>query len=118
MDRVNIYTYTDIRGPGRRTGYYVYLLEQETAKGPATLHKIEKAAERETENKVQLLAVIGALKRLRKNCDLEIHTHSEYVSAGFTKGCKVGGKRLAERKREAGGEPGGMGGNGGITECA
>ena len=86
MDRVNIYTYTDIRGPGRRTGYYVYLLEQETAKGPATLHKIEKAAERETENKVQLLAVIGALKRLRKNCDLEIHTHSEYVSAGFTKG--------------------------------
>lgn len=83
MDRVHIYTYTDIRGPRKRAGYYIYLLEQETEKGLATLHKIEKTDERETENRVELLAVIKALKRLRKNCELVIHTHSEYVSAGF-----------------------------------
>lgn len=86
MDRVHIYTYTDIRGPRKRTGCYIYLLEQETEKGSATLHKIETVETPETENKVQLLAAVGALRRLRKNCDLVIHTHSEYVAAGFTKG--------------------------------
>ncbi len=86
MDRVHIYTYTDIRGPRKRTGHYIYLLEQETGKGPATLHQIEKVEEPETENRVQLLAVTGALRRLRKNCDLMIHTHSEYVAAGFAEG--------------------------------
>lgn len=30
-----------------------------------------------------MLAVIGALKRLKKNCELVIHTPSEYVPAGF-----------------------------------
>lgn len=86
MDRVHIYTYTDIRGPRKRAGYYIYLLEQQTGKGPATLHKIEKVMVPETENRIQLLAVIKALRRLWKNCDLVIHTHSEYVAAGFNKG--------------------------------
>ena len=86
MDRVHIYTYTDIRGPRKRAGYYIYLLEQQTGKGPATLHKIEKVEEPATENKVQLMAAVGALRRLTRNCDLVIHTHSEYVAAGFTKG--------------------------------
>lgn len=86
MDKVHIYTYTDIRGPRRRRGYYIYLLEQQTAKGPATLHKIEKTEGPETENKVQLMALIKALRRLTKNCDLAIHTHSEYVAAGFKEG--------------------------------
>lgn len=86
MDRVNIYTYTDIRGPRKRAGRYIYLLEQETAKGPATLHKIEEVTVPETENKIQLMAVIKALRRLIKSCDLVIHTHSEYVAAGFSKG--------------------------------
>lgn len=86
MDRVHIYTYTDIRGPRKRTGYYIYLLEQETTKGLATLHKIEEVTEPETENRIQLTAVIKALRRLRKNCDLVIHTHSEYAAAGINKG--------------------------------
>lgn len=86
MDRVHIYTYTDIRGPRKRTGYYIYLLEWKTAKGPATLHKIEKVTTPETEHRIQLTAVIKALRRLRKNCDLVIHTHSEYVAAGINKG--------------------------------
>lgn len=86
MDRVNIYTYTDICGPRKREGHYIYLLEKDTAKGPATLHKMERVEEPETENRVQLMAVNGALKRLRKNCDLVIHTHSHYAAAGFLKG--------------------------------
>lgn len=86
MDRVNIYTYTDIRGPRKRTGYYCYLLEKLTEKGPATISKIEKVETPETENRIQLLAVIRALRRFWKNCDLVIHTHSEYVAAGFEKG--------------------------------
>lgn len=86
MDRVHIYTYTDILGPRKRTGYYIYLLEQETAKGPATLHKMEKVGVSETENRVQLMAVVKALRRLTRNCELVIHTHSGYVAAGISRG--------------------------------
>lgn len=86
MDRVHIYTYTDIRGPKKREGYYIFLLEAETEKGPATLHKMERVDMPETENRIQLVAVIKALRRLRRNCDLVIHTHSEYVAAGFSQG--------------------------------
>ena len=38
------------------------------------------------EKREQLLAVIGALRRFWKSSDIVIHTHSEYVAAGFTKG--------------------------------
>lgn len=86
MDRVHIYTYTDISGPRKRTGYYIYLLELGTKNGPVTLHQIEKVEEPETENRVELTAVVRALRRLTKNCDLAIHTHSRYVTAGFEKG--------------------------------
>lgn len=86
MDSVHIYTYTDIRGPRKRTGYYCYLLEKLTEKGPKTLRKTEKVETPETENRVQLLAVTAALRRMRRNCEIVIHTHSEHVAAGFTNG--------------------------------
>lgn len=85
MNVVNIYTYTNIKGPRRRDGFYLYLLEMETAKGPATLSKAEELKDA-TENQAELKALIEALKRLRKPCALSIYADSTYLAAGFDKG--------------------------------
>ncbi len=83
MDEVKIYTYTNIKGPGKRSGAFTYLLETETSKGLATLNKTE-FLESATENRAELTALIKALQRLTKPCILTIHTDSPYVAAGYT----------------------------------
>lgn len=83
MDSVNIYIAANIKSPRKQDGAYLYLLELETAKGPATLSKMEHV-EQVTENQVQLLALTAAVKRLTKVCDLHIFTDSHYLAAGFT----------------------------------
>lgn len=85
-DKVRIYTYTDVKGPRRRAGHYAYLLEADTGKGPATLHKVERVEGPETENRVQLMAALAALRRLKRNCELTICTHSPYLAAAFERG--------------------------------
>lgn len=82
MDEVNIYTYTNIKGPGKRSGAFTYLLETETLKGPATLSKTEHLEA--TENLAELTALLKALQRLNKTCFLTIYTDSQYVAAGYT----------------------------------
>lgn len=84
MYRVNIYTMTDIRGPRRRDGIYVYLLEAPTDKGPATCQAFKKI-EDATENRAELTAVVEALKRLNQKCDLDIYTDSEYIFSAIEK---------------------------------
>ncbi len=85
MDEVNIYTYTTIKGPGKKSGAFIYILETETAKGPATLTKAELIAD-VTENQAELRALIKALKRLNKLCNLNIYTDSAYLAAAFNQG--------------------------------
>lgn len=83
MKAVKIYTFTDIKGPRKKTGHYMYLLEYETSKGIATLHDIVAVETEETENKIQLQAIIKAAGRVKKPCEIEIHTHSLYVSSAI-----------------------------------
>lgn len=82
MDEVYIYTYTNIKGPGKRSGAFTYILETETSKGPATLSKTEQIEA--SENLAQLTALLKALQRLTKPCILTIYTDSQYVAAGYT----------------------------------
>lgn len=84
MYRVNIYVMTDIKGPRRRDGVYAYLLELPTQKGPATCQVFREIKDA-TENRAELTALVEALKRLNQNCDLDIYTDSEYVSAPLSK---------------------------------
>ena len=85
MQHVNIYTESSIKGPRKRDGVYGYVLEMGTSKGPATLTKIEYIKD-VTENKSELMAIIGALKRLKGKCELTIYTESSHVAAGFQNG--------------------------------
>nr|WP_296440745.1 RNase H family protein [uncultured Acetatifactor sp.] len=81
MDRVCLYTYTTVRGPGRKSGSYTYILEYITEKGPATL-TVQGELEDVTENQAQLMVLREALERLRRPCELEIYTDSQYLQRG------------------------------------
>ena len=81
VDRVNLYTYTTIRGPGIRSGSYTYLLEYVTEKGPATLTK-QGELEQVTENQAHLKIIIEALKRIKKSCEVMVYTDSRYLQQG------------------------------------
>lgn len=87
MDRVNVYTYTTVRGPGTRSGSYTWLLEYITEKGPATLTKsgeLDKA----TEHQADLIVLIEALARIRRACEVTIFTDSLYLKSGAEKWLK------------------------------
>lgn len=86
MDKVNIYMYTTIKGPGAREGSYTYVLEKMTPKGPGTLTK--QGSITATENRANLLILIEALKRMTRPCELDIYTDSEYILSGAKKWLK------------------------------
>lgn len=86
MDKVNIYLYTTIKGPGAREGSYTYILEYITEKGPVTLTKQDSITA--TENRAHLLILIKALERLKHPCELEIYTDSGYIQSGALKWLK------------------------------
>lgn len=85
MDEVSIYTYTTVKGPGKRSGAFLYILEFKTSKGPVTLTKAE-FIEDTTEHQAELEALIEALKRLTRQCNLKIYTDSAYLAAAFNQG--------------------------------
>lgn len=85
MYRVNIYTMTDIKGPRRRDGLYIYFMEMPTEKGPATLYDVCQI-EDATENRAELTALAEALKRLNQNCELDIYTESVHIGTALEKG--------------------------------
>lgn len=85
MQRVNIYTKATVKGPRKRDGFFAYILEYQTAAGAATCGEF-KHVEDITENRIELSALVEALKRLNRSCDLEIYTDSEHLSSGIEEG--------------------------------
>ena len=85
MKTVNLYIASSIRGPARRDGQYIYILEADTAKGPATLTN-KKALLGTTENQSVIYALCSALSRLREPCRLEIYTDCVYLATVLTQG--------------------------------
>lgn len=77
---VNIYIGSGIMGPGTRTGKVGYVLEFRTAKGPVTVTDI-KTLENSTEHHSALTALVAALKRLTKPCNLTIHLDTGIIAA-------------------------------------
>ena len=76
-------------GPG---GYGVILrcngVEKELSGGEANT----------TNNRMELLAVITALKALKRSCELTIYTDSQYVANGITKGWAEGWRKNGWKK--------------------
>lgn len=81
MDRVNLYIYTTVKGPGVKSGSYTFLLEYDTEKGPVTLTKQGTLAD-VTEHQAHLRIFREAMERLKRPCEVEIHTDSRYLQMG------------------------------------
>ncbi|MFW5675791.1 MAG: RNase H family protein [Acetivibrio ethanolgignens] len=79
MKQVNIYIDTGIKGPRRQKGACGYVLECQTAKGPATLTQI-KQAESMTQHQAELYTLLTALTHIKEPCDLVIYTDSAYLA--------------------------------------
>ena len=87
MDKktVNIYIEVSIKGPARRRGRYLYILETETSRGAATFTD-KKEMEDSTESRLHLQAMVSALRRIRHSCHLNLYVESTYVAAVLSQG--------------------------------
>lgn len=83
--RVNIYTFSGIRGMKRKNGTIWYILEAVTEKGNATAGDKVKL-EAVTGNQSELQALLLAARRLKKESEVHIYTESSFVAAGWTQG--------------------------------
>lgn len=86
MDRVNIYTYVENRGPcrcGRCAGYILELIRE--GKEPVTLTDFT-VLEDATNKQAELRVLEKALGRMKKSAALCIYERSSYVAAGYTCG--------------------------------
>lgn len=81
---VSLYIVSGIRGPSRRAGKCLYILETMTAKGPATLTKVINV-EGENENGATLAALTDALKRITQPCHLSIYLDTVYIAMALEK---------------------------------
>lgn len=105
MGKVNIYVETSVKGVGKKKGKYIYLLETETSKGLATIHKVVEF-DSMTKDMAELTALVAAVNRLKdKPCELNIYVTSEMLANNinhFLKGwarsnfCKANGQRLSQ----------------------
>lgn len=78
MFEVNIYLETSLKGPGKRKGWYAYVLE--FIKNKKAITREEFVFEKETTyNKSVLCALAKALERLNASCHVNIYTDSEFV---------------------------------------
>lgn len=79
---VNIYVYQSIRGPGTKKGAFTYILETEKDGKLVTLTQ-SGILEPMTEKRAEILVVIKALERLRKECEVHVIGVSIPVKTAF-----------------------------------
>ena len=85
MEEVNLYIATDLKGPRRRDGKYIYLLECLTSKGTQT-RDARGTIDQATENQLTVTALDEGLKRLLRPVRLTIWLDCEYVAGALRNG--------------------------------
>lgn len=94
--RVDIYVQTNIKGIRKSSGAFLWLIETQSTKGPATLNG-KKSVLNVTGRIAELMALTCALERLTKPCEIMLHVSnpnlaktldqgwfSAWVESGFT----------------------------------
>lgn len=86
MKKVTIYTDGSCKGNGKveNVGGWCAVLGFTDTKGLLTQKTVTGHEANTTNNRMELLAVIGGLAALKESCVVEIHTDSKYVKDGIT----------------------------------
>ena len=79
MDRVDVFVQTNIKGIAKASGAFIWLLEMQSSKGPATLSE-KKSVLNVTARIAELTALIKALERMTKPCELMIHVSNNNLA--------------------------------------
>ena len=80
MYSIKIIVTTSINGPERRTGSAKATLEYVKKNGETATLEIKEAEVSTTQNRLTLIGIVRALKRLNANCDITISTSCEFVA--------------------------------------
>ncbi len=94
-NKVTLFTDGACRGNPGPGGWGVFLEYQDTQK------KLYGFATETTNNRMEMMAVIEALKALKRPCDIDLNTDSKYVLQGITEwivGWKKNGWKTAAKK--------------------
>jgi ribonuclease HI len=83
--KADVYIASSAKGWGKQSGVAGYVIEAQTAKGPATL-TVFGTFEDATPNTAVLLAVKNALTRINPECELTFYLDNNYVPAAFDRG--------------------------------
>ena len=79
---LSLYMMTTFKSPSQKSGKGIYILEAITSKGPATVTKKEEFEEL-TENRVNLMMYLEAVKRIKTPSEVTLYTDSNYLVSGF-----------------------------------
>lgn len=84
--KVNIYMASSVKSPRpHQNGIVGYVIEAETAKGPATLTQFGTVLD-VTVNRAVLLGLKNALSRIKTQCDVIIYTDNFYIASVYAYG--------------------------------
>lgn len=83
--RVDIYVQTNIRGVRKSSGAFLWLIEAKSAKGPDTRDG-KKSVLNVTGRIAELMALICALERLTKPCEIMLHVNNPNLAKTIDQG--------------------------------
>jgi ribonuclease HI len=86
MQKVNIYTDGSARGNPDGPGGYGAILRYVDSKGQIHEKELSQGYEKTTNNRMEMMGVIAALEALRRPCQVDLYTDSQYVVNAFEKG--------------------------------
>lgn len=99
--KVTIYTDGSSRGNPGPGGYGAVLL-YDAPDGKTYTKELSQGYERTTNNRMELMAVIAALEVLKRPCEVELHSDSQYVCNAFNRhwieGWQKRGWKTADKK--------------------
>ena len=86
MQKVTIYTDGSARGNPDGPGGYGAILRYVDSKGEVHERELSQGYEKTTNNRMEMMGVIAALEALRRPCQIDLYTDSQYVVNAFEKG--------------------------------
>lgn len=86
MQKVTIYTDGSARGNPDGPGGYGAILRYVDSRGEVHEKELTQGYEKTTNNRMEMMGVIAALEALRRPCQVDLYTDSQYVVNAFEKG--------------------------------